>query len=285
MAETEDTTSNTSKNWLGKIVSILTREPKNRQELLELMEDAAERNLIDDEILYMLEGVLRVQELRVRDIMIPRMHMSIITIDMPWKEIISTVVNSGHSRFPVVRENKDEVLGILLAKDLLAYNTHESIEQFNIHNILRPAVFIPENKQLNNLLQDFQGKRNHMAVVVDEYGGVTGLITIEDVLEQIVGSIEDEYDIDNEPTIKQNKDNTYTIKAITTIEEFNRFFDVNLEGKGSETIGGLITRYIEHLPKRGEIIQIGKFEFKVLKADNRRIYLVQANLLHQTTQQ
>ena len=268
------------KSWLIWLAARLTSKPKNLHDLLELLQYAAAQDLIDNDTLHMLEGVLNVQELRVKDAMLPRSQMVIVNNTMPIAEITMTIIKSGHSRFPVIGENKDEILGILLAKDLLPYTSKINNERFNIRDILRPAVFIPESKRLDTLLQDFQGKCNHMAIVVDEYGGVTGLITIEDVLEQIVGNIKDEHDTTDSPLIKKHANHIYSIKGLTPLEEFNVFFNAELNNDEIETIGGLVIKNFGHLPRRGESIQIGDFNFKILKADNRRIHWLQVITQH-----
>jgi len=265
----------TSRTWLEKIAQVFAVEPRDRQELLEVLRDAAERGLLDPNVLGMIEGILQVPELRVRDIMIPRSHMVVIEQEMLLEQILPILITTVHSRFPVIGENKDEILGILLAKDLLSYTFGNSKKPFNIREVLRPVVFVPESKRLDVLLQEFRRNRNHMAVVVDEYGGVTGLVTIEDVLEQIVGDIEDEYDTDDDQLIKKYKENSFVAKALIPIEDFNDFFDSKLDTKDADTIGGLVTREFGHLPKRGESIEVGGFHFKVLRADNRRIHLLQ----------
>ena len=254
----------------------LAGEPRDRSELVEILRDATERQLLDPKSLDMIEGVLEVPELRVRDIMIPRSQMVVIEEDMPLQAILPIVMTTVHSRFPVIGDNKDEVLGILLAKDLLAYAFGEK-KPFNIKEILRPAVFVPESKRLDVLLQEFRLNRNHMAVVVDEYGGVTGLITIEDVLEQIVGDIEDEYDTDEAQYIRKYSERSFAVRALTPIEDFNEYFSTDFQDKEADTIGGLVLREFGHLPKRGESIEISKFRFKVLRADSRRIYLMQVS--------
>lgn len=264
-----------TRSWLEKIGQVLAGEPRDRNELIEILRDATERHLLDPNSLGMIEGVLQVPELRVRDIMIPRSQMVVIEQDMPLDQILPILITTVHSRFPVIGENKDEVLGILLAKDLLSYAFGNSEKLFNIREVLRAAVFVPESKRLDVLLQEFRRNRNHMAVVVDEYGGVTGLITIEDVLEQIVGDIEDEYDTDDDQLIKKYNENTYAVKALAPIDEFNEFFHATLDAKEFDTIGGLITREFGHLPKRGESAEIAGFRFKILRADNRRIHLLQ----------
>jgi magnesium and cobalt transporter len=264
-----------SRSWLEKIGQALAKDPKNRDELIEVLRDAAERRVLDLNALGMIEGILQTPELRVRDIMIPRSHMIVIEQGMPLDQILPIVITTVHSRFPVIGENKDEILGILLAKDLLAYTSEAHNAPFNVQEVIRPAVFVPESKRLDVLLQEFRRNRNHMAVVIDEYGGVTGLVTIEDVLEEIVGDIEDEYDTDDDQLIKKYHENTYAVKALTPIEEFNEFFGATLDAKEFDTIGGLITRAFGYLPKRGESVEIHGYRFKVLRADTRRVHLLQ----------
>ncbi len=269
------TSQPSSRTWLEKIGQVLAGEPRDRHELIEILRDAAERRLLDLNALGMIEGILQVPELRVRDIMIPRSHMIVIEQNMPLDQILPTVITTIHSRFPVIGENKDEVVGILLAKDLLAYTCNNTSKPFNIREVLRPAIFVPESKRLDVLLQEFRRNRNHMAIVVDEYGGVTGLVTIEDVLEQIVGEIEDEYDTDDDQLIKKYNENTYAVKALTPIGDFNEYFNAHLEDKEADTIGGLIIREFGHLPKRTEFVEINGYRFKVLRADSRRLHLLQ----------
>ncbi len=269
------TSQSSTRTWLEKIGQALSGEPRDRTELIEMIRDAADRRLLDGNSLGMIEGILQVPELRVRDIMLPRSHMVVIEQDMTLEQILPIVITTVHSRFPVIGENKDEVLGILLAKDLLAYTCGHHEQPFNIREVLRPAVFVPESKRLDVLLQEFRHNRNHMAVVVDEYGGVTGLVTIEDVLEQIVGDIEDEYDTDDDQLIKQYNDNVYAVKALTPLEEFNDHFGSTLDAKDVDTIGGLVTREFGRLPKRGESVEINGYRFKVLRGDRRRLHLLQ----------
>lgn len=268
------TPSSPTRSWLEKLGQALSGEPRDRNELVEILRDATERRLLDPNSLGMIEGILEVPELRVRDIMIPRSQMIVIEQDMSLEQILPVVITTVHSRFPVIGENKDEVLGILLAKDLLNYAFDER-KPFNIRDILRVAIFVPESKRLDVLLQEFRINRNHMAVVVDEYGGVTGLVTIEDVLEQIVGDIEDEYDTEDDQFIKKYSENTFAVKALTPIDEFNEHFGTQLEEDEADTIGGLLMREFGHLPKRGESIDIQGYRFKILRADNRRIHLLQ----------
>lgn len=263
------------RNWIKtKVKKWVKHVPSSKQEIIILLKHAAKDGVIANNTLSMLEGVLQVQETRVSDVMVPRMQMVTIDSTMDLNTILPHVVQSGHSRFPVLGENKDEVQGIILAKDLLNYSLANIDKKFDLRDILRRVVFIPESKRLNVLLQDFRVNRSHMAMVVDEYGRNTGLITIEDVLEQIVGEIEDEYDIEDNPAIREQKAGDYTVKALTTVEEFNQFFDADIEAEKVETIGGLVTRAFGHLPKRGETIKVGAFYFTVLRADNRRLHLL-----------
>ncbi len=280
MSEESQSPNPSTRSWLEKIGQILAGEPRDRTELIELLRDAAARKLLDLNALGMIEGILQVPELRVRDIMIPRSQMSVIEQEMTLEQILPIVITTVHSRFPVIGENKDEVLGILLAKDLLAYTSGEAKKNFNIRDILRPAVFVPESKRLDVLLQEFRRNRHHMAIVVDEYGGITGLITIEDVLEQIVGDIEDEYDTEDDQPIKKYHDNSFAVKALTPIEEFNEYFNANLDVKDVDTVGGLVTREFGHLPKRSETVEIQGFRFKILRADKRRVHLLQVTPLN-----
>lgn len=266
------------KTWLERLSQALLREPQDREQLVKLLRDAEQRHLLDAQALTMIEGVLQISEMQVRDIMIPRAQMVFINHVLPLHKFLPQVIESGHSRFPVIGEDRDEVIGILLAKDLLPYHNDEQKKHFNIKDILRPSMFVPESKRLDILLQEFRRNRNHMAIVVDEYGGVAGLVTIEDVLEQIVGEIEDEYDIDDEAFIKKISETQYTIKALTPIEEFNEYFAVLFDDREFDTIGGIVMHAFGHLPKRGETIVIDNFRFKVLSADNRRIHLLRMQI-------
>lgn len=267
-----------SRSWFEKISQALTGEPKNREQLVELLRDSEQRNLLEADSLSMIEGVMQVSEMRVRDIMIPRSQMEVVNRDAPPEEILPAVVESGHSRFPVIGENRDEVEGILLAKDLLSYFAAGEGAKFEIRDMMRKPIFIPESKRLNVLLREFRSTRNHMAIVVDEYGGVAGLVTIEDVLEQIVGEIEDEYDIDEDTFIKKYSNEHYTIKALTPIEEFNEYFQASLNEDEFDTVGGLVMKAFGHLPQRNEKIIIDGFQFTVMRADKRRIHLLKLTL-------
>ena len=265
------------RNWFERLSQALTGEPKDREALIELLRDAQSRELLDFDALAMIEGTLQVSEMQVRDIMIPRSQMVVVERDDSLDEIIKKAVPSGHSRFPVIAESRDEVSGILLAKDLLRY-CGDSAERFTMRDLLRPAIFVPESKRLNVLLKEFRANRNHIAVVVDEFGGVAGLVTIEDVLEQIVGDIEDEHDFDDENFILKRSDKHFTLKGLTPIEEFNEFFDTNFSDEEFDTIGGLVINEFGHMPKRGETTRLGRFHFRVLHADRRRVHLLRLAL-------
>jgi magnesium and cobalt transporter len=255
---------------LERIGAILMREPEDREQLIELLRSAYERNLLDADALSMIEGVLQVSELQARDIMVPRAQMDIIHAAQKPEEFLPELIESGHSRFPVIGEDKDDVTGILLAKDLLRYFAGQ---EFDLRDMLRPAVFIPESKRLNVLLRDFRRNRNHMAIVVDEYGGVAGLVTIEDVLEQIVGEIEDEYDWDeSEANILLDRNGMYRVKAQTEIDAFNETLGTQFSDEEFDTVGGLVLSKFGRLPKRGEETIIDALRFRVLRADSRRLH-------------
>jgi magnesium and cobalt transporter len=260
-----------SGSWLRRLLESLSGEPQDLEELSEVLTDARERGLIDTDVFAMLEGVLQVSEIQVRDVMVPRSQMVVIQRDEPPERILPVVVESGHSRFPVVGEDRDEVVGILLAKDLLRYFADGGEGQFDIRECVRPAVFIPESKRLNVLLKEFRVSHNHMAIVVDEYGGVSGLLTIEDVLEQIVGDIGDEYDVDEGEGIRKEAERIFAVPALTRIEEFNSTFGTRFSDEEFDTIGGLVLHELGRMPRRGEAIEIGGVELKVVRADRRRI--------------
>lgn len=267
-----------SPSFFERVSSAFAAKPKSRAQLLTLLRQAQHSELLDNDSLRMIEGVMQVAEMSVSEIMIPRAEMVVVPKDATLSEILPIAIKSGHSRFPVIGENKDEVVGILLAKDLLNFYLEGNTERFSIKEILRPVVFIPENKRLNILLNEFRKNRNHIAIIVDEYGGVSGLVSIEDVLEQIVGEIEDEHDIDRDVYIRKHKDGYYSIKAITPIEDFNDFFQTELKDDEFDTIGGLVLQGLGHLPKRGESIMIENIPFTVLRANSRRIQLLQTTL-------
>jgi len=253
-----------------RLSSLLLRKPDDREQLLEILHAGYERNLMDADALTIIEGALAASDTRVTDVMITRAQMDVIDIDDPMGEIIPVVINAAHSRFPVVDGDRDKVLGILLAKDLLRVQTETS---FDLRDWLRPAVFIPESKRLNVLLREFRVSRNHMAIVVNEYGGVAGLVTIEDVLEQIVGDIEDEYDFDEaHDNIRLDSTGRYRVKARTEIEDFNAAFATEFSDADFDTVGGLILRHLGCVPKRNEVIDIDGMRFQVLRADSRRLY-------------
>jgi magnesium and cobalt transporter len=261
---------NTKPSLLERLSSLLLREPEDRDQLIALLHSAFERRLLDAEALSMIEGVLQVSETQVRDVMIPRSQMDMIDVAESPEKFIPFVIETAHSRFPVFEDNRDNVIGILLAKDLLRFYAEE---EFNVREMLRPAVFVPEAKRLNVLLKEFRANRNHIAIVVDEYGGVSGLVTIEDVIEQIIGDIEDEYDFDEtEDNILVDRSGRYRVKAVTEIADFNAHFGSAFSDEDHDTIGGLVTSNFGRLPKRGESISIDGYGFQVLRADSRKIH-------------
>ena len=260
-------------SWLERLGALLMREPGDREQLIGLLRSSYDRKLLDSDALSMIEGVMQVSEMQARDIMVPRAQMDVIDISDSPDKFIPLVIQTGHSRFPVIEDNKDDVIGILLAKDLLRYYAGE--EEFNVRDMLRPAVFIPWSKRLNVLLKDFRANRNHIALVVDEYGGVAGMVTIEDVLEQIVGDIEDEYDFDEtENDIITDKGGAYRVKAVTELAKFNEVFGTNFNDGDHDTIGGLVLARFGRLPKRGEQLSFDGLNFRVLRADSRRLHLL-----------
>jgi magnesium and cobalt transporter len=264
---------------------LLLREPSSNEQLIDLLRAVQRRNLFDVDALAMLEGVLQVDDMQVRDIMIPRSQVVFLERDASEDVLLRTIVESGHSRFPVIGESRDEVDGVLLAKDMLLYAFERTDRHIHMREVLRPAIFVPESKRLNVLLKEFRSSRNHMAIVVDEYGGVAGIVTIEDVLEQIVGEIEDEHDVEEDYTIRRHSEVHYTIKALTPIEDFNEYFNKEFSDDEFDTIGGLVVHHIGHLPKRGERVVIGNLLFKVLRADNRRVHMLQLTVLPRPAEQ
>jgi magnesium and cobalt transporter len=267
----------TKPSLLERLSHFLLREPEDREQLVELLHSAYENSLMDADSLAMIEGVLQVSEMQVRDIMIPRSQMDVIDITDTPEVFIPHVIETAHSRFPVIEDNKNDVIGILLAKDLLRYYAGE---EFEVRDMLRPAVFIPESKRLNVLLKEFRSNRNHIAIVVDEYGGVAGMVTIEDVLEQIVGDIEDEYDYDeDEDNIIQNANGQYRVKALTEIADFNEIIGTTLDDEAFSTIGGLVVHQFGHLPKRNDEITFEGLHIKVLRADSRRLHSMLVEVL------
>jgi magnesium and cobalt transporter len=260
----------TKPSLLERLSSLLLREPEDRDQLVELLHHAFERKLLDAEALSMIEGVLQVSETQVRDVMIPRSQMDMIDVAESPAKFIPFVIETAHSRFPVFEDNRDNVIGILLAKDLLRFYAEE---EFSVRDMLRPAVFVPEAKRLNVLLKEFRANRNHIAIVVDEYGGVSGLVTIEDVIEQIVGDIEDEYDFDEtEDNILADRSGRFRVKAVTEIGDFNERFGTHFSDEDYDTVGGLVVGRFGRLPKRGESIHIEGFNFQVLRADSRKVH-------------
>jgi magnesium and cobalt transporter len=272
------------KQWLGRLAALISAEPQDKEQLGELLRDARKRSLLDADALSMMEGVLAVAELRVRDIMIPRAQMVVVARGDALDEVLRIAIGSGHSRFPVIGEDRGEVVGLLLAKDLLHY-CGERPPDFDMREVLRSAVFVPESKRLNVLLRELRASRTHMAIVVDEYGDAAGLVTIEDVLEQIVGEIEDEYDFDEGAFILRRTPTDFTLKAHTTVEEFNEYFGSGLDEAEFDTVGGLVIGALGHLPKRGEAVQIANFRFEVVRADSRRIRLLIVEVLPPETEE
>lgn len=268
------------KSWAARLLQSFSGEPTTREELVDLIQDAELRDLIDADTKEMIEGVLDVAELKVRDIMIPRSQMVTIDKNQSVEEFLAMVIESGHSRYPVVSDNKDQVEGVLLAKDLLPYGFKLIDEPFSLQAVMRPAVIVPESKRVDALLKEFRSKRYHMAIVVDEYGGVSGLVTIEDILEEIVGEIEDETDdSDNEKApIRRVNATRFSVKALTTIDEFNDFFSTEFPDSEYDTVGGLVASAFGHLPTVGEVVAIGDLAFKVTAADRRRIQQLQVSL-------
>lgn len=273
--DTQDGTQNRS--LMDRLVHAIGGEPRDREELFEVLRDAQARDIFDADTLQMVEGVFQVVEMRVRDIMIPRGQMKVVESDMSLEEILHVVIESGHSRFPVINEDKDDVVGVLLAKDLLRFSGLGSSERFALEDIMRKVTFTPDTKRLNVLLKEFRVDRNHMAIVLDEYGGVDGLVTIEDVLEEIVGEIDDEHDADSEADadIRDHGDGRFSVRALTPIDEFNAALDASFSDEDFDTIGGLLMQHIGHMPKPGEQASIDNFEFRILSADSRRLHLLQ----------
>ncbi len=263
-----------SRSWFARLTQALTGgEPRNREELKEVLNDAQEREIIDADTFNMFEGAMDVSERQVRDAMIPRGQIVALPCDASLAELLEIIIESGHSRFPVIKDDKDEVRGILLAKDVLRFVVKGS-EDFALDDLLRDPVFIPESKRLNVLLKDFRQSRNHMAIVVDEFGGVAGLITIEDVLEEIVGEIDDEHDEEEEANIVAQNDTDYTVAALTPIGEFNEHFDTEFSDQDFDTVGGLLTGHLGRLPELGETVSLEGFDFKVLRSDSRRLQML-----------
>lgn len=270
--------SSNNKSFLDKLVQAFTGEPQNKEELVEVLQDAEDRDLIKPETKQMIEGVLEVSDMRVRDIMVPRSQMVTIDITQSVEQFLPIILESAHSRFPVINDDIDHIEGILLAKDLLAYAFQPEPTDIVLSEMIRPAIIIPESKRVDPLLKEFRSQRYHMAIVVDEYGGVSGLVTIEDILELIVGEIEDEHDDANEDNIRLLAGSVYHVKALTELDDFNLYFNTNIVENDADTIGGVIVHNFEHMPKRGETTVIDDLEFKVVAADNRRILQLQVSV-------
>ncbi len=260
-----------SRSWIGKLARALSGEAQDRQDLILQLREARERGLIDSEALAMLEGVLGVADIQVRDIMVPRAQMVTVQRDDPSSRLLPTIVESGHSRYPVLDADRDDVVGILLAKDVLRVFAEGREQEFDIRECMRPAVVVPESKRVNVLLKEFRRNRNHMAIVVDEYGGVAGLVTIEDAIEQIVGDIDDEFDVEDDQNIRREEGRAFSVRGATPIEEFNEYFGVELSDEEFDTIAGLVMKQLGRLPRRGDALHIGEIEFRVMRADRRRV--------------
>lgn len=268
------------KSWFGRLAQLFQGEPQNRDDLVEVIQDAEQRELIDPTTTDMIEGVLEISQMRARDIMIPRSKMVTIDVSETPEQFLPTILESAHSRFPVICEDKDHVEGILLAKDLLAFGFNRSEQPFELANLLRPAVIIPESKKLDTLLKEFRSERYHMAIVVDEYGSVAGLVTIEDILELIVGEIADEHDDeeDEHKQIRQLSKHVFQVQAQTALDDFNEFFQTQFDEEEADTIGGIVLHGFSHMPTIGEIIELGGLMFKVTAADSRRLNQLQVTL-------
>jgi magnesium and cobalt transporter len=272
----EDRSEKPKRSWLNVLSAAFIGEPQDREQLLDVLRDAEQRELLDGEALSMIESAMRLSEMRARDVMTPRTRMVFAKTDQPLETLVSIANDSEYSRLPLFEENEEQVKGVLLVKDLLEYFSEQERANFQLSKILRPAFFVPESKRLNSLLREFQTKHNHMAVVIDEYGDVTGLVTIEDVIEQIVGEIEDEHDVDEDAdNVVAREGGLYTVKAVMPVEDFNHYFGVELNGGSFDTIGGVLLNELGYLPKRGEVIEIEGFRLTVLHADDHRLRLLE----------
>lgn len=260
-----------SGRWRSRLARTLAAGVRDRSQLIEMLAESQQRGLLDADAFAMLEGVLEVAELQVRDIMVPRAQMVCVRRDDPLPRIVSAVVDSGHSRFPVLEDDRDDVVGILLAKDLLRLYASGTSSKFDMREYMRPAVFVPESKRLNVLLKEFRINHNHMAIVIDEYSGVGGLVTIEDVIEQIIGDIDDEHDVEDDTNIRREGERQFSVRGGTRIEEFNQYFSAELPADEFDTIAGLVMKQFGRMPRRGEAVNLGEFEFRVTRADRRRI--------------
>lgn len=265
------------RSWVERLGQALQGELKDREQLTVVLNEALKNNIIDQDAFGMIDGALQVAQMQVRDIMLPRSQMVVLEMDSSEDELMDTVIVSAHSRFPVVADSKDEIVGILLAKDLLPHLVNDKDNKLNVRDVLRPAVFVPESKRLNVLLKEFRSTRNHIAIVVDEYGGVAGMVTIEDVLEQIVGEIEDEHDFDEDAFIFEHTKDHATVKAITPIDDFNEHFTTKFSSDEFDTIGGIVMNALGYVPKRGESVVIGDLDFKILRSSTRRVDLLEVS--------
>ncbi|MDT8397486.1 MAG: transporter associated domain-containing protein [Pseudomonadales bacterium] len=274
MTEGPSSQDSGNQSWIDKLKDVFSESVNDSKSLVEILRKAQKNAVLDADCLSIIEGALQVSDMQVREIMIPRSQVVTVEMSASPEEFLPTVIDAAHSRFPVVGESLDQVLGILLAKDLLPLILEKDVRKFNIKDVLRPAVFVPESKRLNVLLKEFRENRIHMAVVLDEYGCLSGVVTIEDVLEQIVGEIEDEHDVDEEDFIKPFDHNSHVVKALTPIEDFNEHFQTDFSEEDFDTIGGLVLQKFGHIPEREESVSIGNFVFKVLNADNRQIRLL-----------
>ncbi|MBV2204522.1 HlyC/CorC family transporter [Stutzerimonas degradans] len=276
----EDRSTSGQKSWLEKLTQAFVHEPKTRQDLLDILREAHQNKLLDNEALAIVEGAIQVADLQVRDIMVPRSQVISIRADQSPRDFLPAVISAAHSRYPVVGESLDEIIGVLLAKDLLPLILREEQHDFDIKELLRPATFVPESKRLNVLLREFRANHNHMAIVIDEYGGVAGLVTIEDVLEQIVGDIEDEHDVEEDSYIRPLPSGDFLVKALTPIDSFNEFFGSEFPDDEFDTVAGLVMSTFGHLPKRNEITEIDGFRIRVLNADSRRVHMLRVSRLN-----
>ena len=278
MTDDQSTIDPRARSWIDKIAQVFSDEPTDTKSLLELLRNAEQDQVLDADTLGIIEGSLQVSSMQVRDIMIPRSQVVTVAANLSLSEILDAVSKASHSRFPVVGENVDNVMGILLAKDLLPLVLNGNQDKFDIKDIVRPATFVPESKRLNILLKEFRETRQHMAIVIDEYGSVCGVVTIEDVLEQIVGEIEDEFDVDDDSYIKKFDEQNYIVKALTPVDEFNSYFGTDFSDQEFTTIGGLVLQEFGHIPERGEMITVGDFGIIILNADSRQIKLLKVTL-------
>lgn len=279
MSDSDPTSSQPSKSWLERLSQVFSDQPESIRDITELLREAEQRDVIDTDSLSIIEGAMQVTHMQVREVMIPRSQMITVKAELEPADYIQEIISSAHSRFPVIGETVDEVKGILLAKDLLPLALKGELKKGTVNDLLRPVAVVPESKRLNQLLKEFKQNRNHMAIVVDEYGGVAGLVTIEDVLEQIVGEIEDEHDVDDEAMIKALSDGEFTVKALTDIDEFNEFFGTDIPDNEFDTIGGIALKHFGRLPERDDQTEFHGFKVTVLNADNRTIRLLKLERL------